>query len=304
MNYIIKTKNLTKYYRKKLALNNVSVNIPKGSVYGLLGPNGAGKTTFIGVLSGFVRKTSGNVLVGSYDIDKDIQKVRNSVGLLPQDALLYNNMTAIQHMTYFGRLQGLSKAKAFNSGKELLKKVGLTRDMDVVVRKLSHGLRRRLGIAQALIGNPKILILDEPTSGLDPLIAANVRSLVRKLKDENVTIIFCSHNLYEVEELCDHIGILDRGKLVKEGKISALKKSKVLTVTFNKISKEDKDIIKKIGKRSYVEKVMIEGKEVRIVITQGSKSSKVMKLLVDSSLDVNTIKKGSSLEEEFVEIVE
>ena len=298
MSYII-TKNLSKHYGNRLALKNVSVSIPKSKIYGLLGPNGAGKTTLIGILSGLVNNNTGSVKIGSLDQAKDAQKVKGVIGLMPQDAALYDNMTPMQHMIYFGRLQGLSKMDAFDQGKDLLEKVGLSGEANVSVRKLSHGMRRSLGFAQALIGNPKVLILDEPTSGLDPLAAKTIRDLIKDLRDEKVTIILCSHNLNEVEELCDWVGILYKGKLLKEDKLSAFGKVTSVVIT----AKMDQKFAASLKKKSYIASAVLKRKELSVKFKKKDHTNDLLKLCISHGIVVDKIKKGDSLEEAYRRLV-
>jgi len=296
----VTTKNLTKYYGKKIVLRRVSMSISKGKIYGLLGPNGAGKTTIVGILSGFINKNSGDVKINSLKQEDHLQEIKNMIGLLPQDAALYGNMTVMQHMVYFAKLQGLSKTEALTQGTSLLKKVGLLKESKTIVRKLSHGMRRLLGFAQALIGNPKILLLDEPTSGLDPIAARNVRNLIKELRDENVTVVFCSHNLYEVEELCDLVGVLLKGKLLKEEKLSTFSKHASVTLSVENL---DEKFVLSLKKKSFVKKVEVEDTSLIVEFKKGDHTNKLLKLFINHGLVIEKIKKGYSLEDVYRRLV-
>lgn len=294
MNNIIETKDLMKSYGSKKALRGVNIKVPEGKIYGLLGPNGAGKTTMIGVLSGLIKRYSGKFSVaGTFNLDS----ISSMVGLAPQDADFYHNMSPMQHMMFFSRLQGTSKSLISEESVRLLKLVGLQNEMNTKSAALSHGMRRRLGLAQALIGNPKILILDEPTSGLDPSIAKSIRSLILELKKNNTTILFSSHNLYEVEEICDWIGILDRGKLVREGSMNKLRKVNSVKMSIENIKEE---IIDRVRKKSYVKTVVSNGKDIRVLFKSKDSSNELIKFLVNHDVVINNIKKGDSLEDIFV----
>lgn len=288
MRFVVKTKNLVKNYGLTKALDKLTFNIPENSVYGLLGPNGAGKSTTIGILSGLINKSSGEFFCPS------------KIGLLPQDASFYNHFKPLQQLIYLAMLQGFSKSEALVECNDLLKKVGLENDLNKKIGHFSHGMRRRLGIAQALIGNPELVILDEPTSGLDPKSAKQIRDLIKVLKKGKITIIFCSHNLYEVEEFCDYVGVLNKGKLVKEGKISDLSKKNVLSIKIKGLKEE---IIYTIKNKSYVNEVKFEGDELSIVFKKLDMTNKILKILVSHDVVISKIKKGNSLEDIFMEII-
>lgn len=301
MKPLVRTNNLTKYYGKKLALKKICLNVPEGSVYGLLGLNGAGKTTTIGLLSQFIFPSSGEIFIGDLSSDKEPDIAKEFIGVLPQDASFYHNMSAIEHMVYFGRLQGLSKISAFKNGLKLLKKVGLKSYSSVKTGELSHGMRRRLGIAQALIGKPKLLILDEPTSGLDPLIAKDIRDLVVKLKKEHNTIIFCSHNLYEVEEICDYVGVLHNGMLVKESSMDDLKHLKVLTLKFTeKISGK---ILSVLRREAFIKSVVKKEGGLVVAFKKEDKTTELVKFLSSKKIVIKSFERGRKLEESFLDLV-
>ncbi|PIN85975.1 multidrug ABC transporter ATP-binding protein [Candidatus Woesearchaeota archaeon CG10_big_fil_rev_8_21_14_0_10_44_13] len=231
-NIVVKTEGLVKFYGKNKALNGLSMNVPERAIYGLVGPNGAGKTTTLGILSTFIRPNSGSVEIYGNDIIKEPEKIRGLIGILPQRAEFYANRTALDIMTFYSKLAGLNGKEAFENADRLLDKVGMTEHKDKKMKEMSHGMFKLMGIAQTLIGNPKIIMLDEATSGLDPKVAYNIRKLVRELK-KDTTIIFSSHNLYEVEDLCDYVGIIHNGKIIAEGRTkSIVKKGKSLEKVF------------------------------------------------------------------------
>lgn len=229
---VVKTENLVKRYGKIAALSGLSINVPEKSIYGLVGPNGAGKTTTLGILSTLVYPTSGRASIFGHDVVKEAEKLRGIVGILPQNAALYSGRTAVDIMTFYSMLSGLSKKDAAANANRLLDNVGLEEHKHKKIREMSNGMVKLVGIAQALIGNPKLIMLDEATAGLDPRVAYNIRKIVKGLK-KHATIIFSSHNLYEVEELCDYVGIINQGRVILEGKTHLIiRKKKSLEKVF------------------------------------------------------------------------
>lgn len=229
---VVKTENLFKNYGKTKALNGLSMNVPERSIYGLVGPNGAGKTTTLGILSMCIYPNSGAAKIYGNDVVKEPEKIRGLIGILPQRANFYANRTAMDIMAFYSRLAGFEGSAAYDNANKLLDKVGMKEHKNKKMKEMSHGMFKMVGIAQALIGNPKIVMLDEATSGLDPKAAYNIRKIVRELK-KNTTIIFSSHNLYEIEDLCDYVGIIHQGKIIEEGKTSSIvRKGKTLEKVF------------------------------------------------------------------------
>ena len=238
-NIIIKTDNLIKEYGKSRALNGLNMNVPENSIYGLVGPNGAGKTTTLGILATFIHPTSGTAEINGHDVVKEPEKVKNDIGILPQDALLYQYRTAVDIITFYANLSNVKDAIA--EANSILDRVGMGEHKHKKIKEMSHGMIKLVGIAQALVGKPKIILLDEATAGLDPRVAFNIRNLVRELKKE-ATVIFSSHNLYEIEDLCDHVGIVHNGKIILEGKTKDIIKRRrsLENVFMERISREKK----------------------------------------------------------------
>jgi ABC-type multidrug transport system, ATPase component len=200
------------------ALRGVSFKIRWSEVYGLLGPNGAGKTTTVKILATLLIPDGGYAIVNGYDTVKEAQAVRRSIGLvLYPDKGFYSRLSGYENLVYFGRLYGLDKSTAETRARDLMRVVGLESAMNRPYEEYSLGMRARLAIARALIHDPPVLILDEPTIGLDPLSAREVRELVRRLSKEGRAILFTSHNLWEVEEVCDRVGIINNGSMIIEG---------------------------------------------------------------------------------------
>ena len=200
------------------ALRGVSFGIKWGEIYGLLGPNGAGKTTTVKILTTLLIPDDGYAIINGYDVVKEAKAVRKIIGLvLYPDKGFYSRLSGYENLVYFGRLYGLDKSTAELRARELMDVVGLKEAMNRPYEEYSLGMRARLAIARALIHDPPVLFLDEPTIGIAPISAREVRELVRKLRREGKAILFTSHNLWEVEEVCDRIGIINNGLMIIEG---------------------------------------------------------------------------------------
>lgn len=205
------------FFRPALeALGGVSLSVERGEIFGLLGPNGAGKTTFIKILLGIVRRTAGNATILQRPAGH--QAARKRIGYLPENLRIAAHHTARSALSYYGRLSGMSRRQATARTDAVLDRVGLLDRKRDRIKKYSKGMLQRLGLAQALLHQPDLLILDEPTDGLDPLGRSQVRELLRELKREGCTVFLNSHILQEVELVCDRVAILNRGKLLAIGK--------------------------------------------------------------------------------------
>lgn len=207
---MIDAENLTKKFDEITAVDDLTLHIGEGEVFGFLGPNGAGKTTTVRMLAGLISKTSGTARIGEYDIgnSEDMQKIRRMIGLLPENVGLYEALSAYQNLDYYGRFYKISKEQRQERIEYFLKMLGLWDQKDLSAGKFSKGMKQKLAIARALIHDPKILFLDEPTANLDPEAAKTVRDFILELKRENRTIFLNTHLLSEAEKLCDRVGII------------------------------------------------------------------------------------------------
>ncbi len=218
MSNALTIRGLQKHFGKKLALDDLTCSVPEGSICGLVGPNGAGKTTTMSVIAGFLKGDTGTVdLLGLGPFDP--VKHTGRVGILPQDAELPVASTPRQILTVWGRLQGLSARQIGPAIDQVLSSVLLGDRADARIATLSHGMRRRVTVASALIGEPDFVLLDEPTSGLDPVQARHLREALGLLRGK-ATVLISSHNLAELEALCDRVIVIDRGQCVREGPMS------------------------------------------------------------------------------------
>ena len=218
MSAAIEIKHLSKHFGPKQAVIDVSFNVEEGDCYGLIGPNGAGKTTTFSMMCGFLFPSAGSIRVLGLD-PTEPGVLKRKVGVLPQDAILPSMWPVGELLTYYGELSGLPNAES--EAKQALERVQLPETWNVQAGALSHGMHKRVSMAQALMGSPPVIFLDEPTAGLDPKIAASVRGVIRDLKGKH-TVVVSSHNLQELEELCDATAILDKGKLVSASTMAEL----------------------------------------------------------------------------------
>lgn len=220
----LKIDNLHKSFGKNTIINGLSMSIPENTIFGFLGKNGAGKTTTMKMILGFLKKDEGSIKVFGEEVSFGQSKTNRFIGYLPDVPEFYGYMTAKEYLNLCGAITGLSKNEIKNKSVELLELVGL-RDVNKRISGYSRGMKQRLGIAQALLNSPKLLICDEPTSALDPLGRKEILDIILKIKDFT-TVIFSTHILSDVEAICDHVVVLDKGKNVLEGSIDQLKNIK------------------------------------------------------------------------------
>ncbi|NYT06290.1 MAG: ABC transporter ATP-binding protein [Methanomicrobiales archaeon] len=213
---MIEFNHLTKTYNGINAVDNLSLVIRSGDVYGLLGPNGAGKSTTILMLCGLIQPTSGECLINGVEVSKNPIDVKRIIGYMPEDVGFYANLTAAQNLHFFGRLYGMPEKEREERIASLLRLVGLG-GVEKKVGGFSKGMRQRLGIAKTLINDPEVIILDEPTANLDPPGVADYRNIIRQISDSGKTVLVSSHILSEVSKVCTKIGIMHNGRLIHEG---------------------------------------------------------------------------------------
>jgi ABC-2 type transport system ATP-binding protein len=225
-NVVVETRNLTKVYRdfwgrrKKTALRALNLTINRGEIFGLLGPNGSGKTTTIKLLLGLLFPTEGDGYVFG---ESAIQVKKNErIGYLPEESYLYRFLNAEETLDFYGRLFNMSPHRRRERSAELIEMVGLAKDKKRQLKEYSKGMRQRIGLAQALINDPELVILDEPTSGLDPLGTRWMKDLIIELRNQGKTVLMCSHRLDDVQDVCDRIAILYDGELQEYGKVAEL----------------------------------------------------------------------------------
>jgi len=268
----IEVDSVTKRFQDTVAVDNVSMKVARGELFGLLGPNGAGKSTLTKMLSGMINSTSGTIKVGGYNIRDDPMKVKESLGVVPQDIVLYDYMNARENLAFFGRLYGLSGSKLRNRIEELLKFTQL--DQKAVKRHISTysgGMKRRVNIAAALLHEPQVILLDEPTAGLDPKNKLALWEIIQTLHKEGKTIVLTTHMMDEAEELCNQVAIMDKGKIIALGSprqlIKKVKVENTITVVPDKIPPKLIEVVQKIpgvksSYRAYDENEKIEALKI------------------------------------------
>ena len=302
---MLETKNLTKNFGKFVAVDNLNIHVQRGDIYGFLGPNGAGKTTTIGMLSGLIRPTNGTAIVNDLELS-DINNIKKNIGVYPQESNFYPDRSAKDHMILYGSLKGLNKIQALSESVRLLQLVGLNESEDVKVGNFSHGMKKRLGIAQALVGNPDLLILDEITNGLDPLWSKQVRDLITELNKDGITIVFSSHNLFEIQQICNRVGIIHKGQLVAEDSIDLIKNyieaDSIITIGIYNLSPEMVEWIKQKNETKKVEQI----NENKVLVYADSKydiKPDIIHGLVSLGADIFELsEKSRSLEDVFIHL--
>jgi ABC-2 type transport system ATP-binding protein len=251
---VIETRNLGKIYRdfwgrkKVYALKSLDIEVKQGEIFGLLGPNGSGKSTTIKLILGLLFPTSGRAFVFGKD-STDVRK-NERVGYLPEESYLYKFLNAEETLDFYGRLFEMPAEERRTRTEKLIKMVGLEKSRRRQLREYSKGMTRRIGLAQALINEPDLLVLDEPTTGLDPLGSRDMKDLILKLRDEGKTILLCSHQLADVQDVCDRVAILHQGELKELGRVDSLLKVRDVTEVHAKgLSDEAKREIQEVIKR-------------------------------------------------------
>ncbi len=244
---VIQIENLVKKYGANVAVDGLNLDIEGGKVYGFLGPNGAGKSTTMNIITGYIGATSGTVKVNGFDILKDSKKAKASVGYLPEQPPLYQEMTVEEYLKFVAELKGIPKAERKEAINAAVEKTGISEIYKRLIRNLSKGYKQRVGIAQAIIDMPEVIILDEPTVGLDPKQIVEIRELIKSLGADH-TVILSSHLLPEVSEVCDYIYVISQGKLVAEGTEAELSKDIVKENILEVTIQGDKTVIEGIVK--------------------------------------------------------
>jgi ABC-2 type transport system ATP-binding protein len=298
---------ISKSFGPVQALKDISFSVPENTIFGVLGPNGAGKTTLFSVLAGFIRPDSGKIVLLGHE---DIEKVKGRIGILPQDAFFQSNIPILYQLTFFLRLMGWTKQGA---EKEVLRVLGLVGLDSILFREaatLSHGMYKRLALAQAFLGSPELVILDEPTSGLDWKSAKTVRETIRNLK-QNTTILVSSHNMHEMNELCGHIAVLREGTLETVGPVNEVTGSAVsMTVTLDReLTAEEISACRDTGGVYEFDKTDRDmyriSFDVHVDISEINEAVKaVQKKLIDFGVMLKSVQEDNRLEELYLKVTE
>lgn len=260
---VIEVKNITKEYGNHVAVDGINLEIQTGEIYGILGPNGAGKSTLIGMICGLIKKDSGEVIYE--EGAANIRKWKENIGIVPQDFALYWDLTVEENISFFCSLYGYKGSELKSRTKETLDFVELTEVKDKRASELSGGMKRRLNIGCAISHSPKLIIMDEPTVGIDPQSRNHILKSILKLREEGATVIYTSHYMQEVDDICDRIAIIDNGKIIAKGTSDELKElvadKNVVSVT---LKKEIKNLNNKLMELTGVDKVVVSENNYRI----------------------------------------
>jgi ABC-2 type transport system ATP-binding protein len=291
------------------ALDGLNLEVPRGSFFGLIGPNGAGKTTAFSLACGFLQADGGELeILGERGFD--IARLKGRLGALPQDATLGRETRCQEHLRHFARLQGLSPQQAQQQADQRLDEVGLADRATHRVKTLSHGMLRRLAVAQALLGEPELVLLDEPTSGLDPRHAHEVRELLKQVRTAGRTVVVSSHNLHELESLCDQVALVDRGVVVTAGPMDVVTgRGQEITIAIGAGS-DGQTLLEAVQKAVGEGEVKWEPQPRRfqiVVRANGERTAEdvigsVLRVLLDAGARISEVRRGSSLEQKFLQI--
>ena len=238
---MIRVENLCKRYGDFTAVHNISFQVEKGEIVGFLGPNGAGKTTTMRILTGYMPASEGTVKVAGFDVFEEDLEVKKRVGYLPEHPPVYNDMTVRGYLNFVSKIRGLSRAVRSGAVDRVIERCSLDGVRDKIIGKLSKGFKQRVGLAQALVHNPDVLVLDEPTIGLDPRQIREIRSLIHELAGDH-TVILSTHILTEVEMICERLLIIDMGRVVLDGNLAALTQDSSLEEVFLKATQMDREV--------------------------------------------------------------
>ncbi|ELY62060.1 ABC transporter ATP-binding protein [Natronococcus jeotgali] len=295
----IETDSLTRRFGDVTAVDGLDLEVKDGEVYGFLGPNGAGKSTTINMLLGFTPPTSGSGTVLGYDIVEESQAIRQSIGVLPEDFGMYDRLTAHKHVQFAIEVKG-----ADDDASALLERVGLEDAADRKAGGFSTGMKQRVALAMALVGEPDLLILDEPSSGLDPNGAREMRSIIRAEVDRGATVFFSSHIMEQVEAICDRVGIMRDGRLVAEDRIDALKDQfdaeSQLVLTVDTVPD---DLLTELRTMPSVSDTHVSGSDIVIVLNDSSRKAAVINTVEAAGVEIDDItSKEPSLEELFAKL--
>ncbi len=282
---MIEVENLTKKYGDLVAVKNLTFKVKKGEIWGLLGPNAAGKTTTMRILTGYLPATDGKAFVANYDVFEKPNDVKKIIGYLPENVPLYPEMTVHSYLSFVSEIKQIPASQRKEYIEKAVEMSGLESVRRRLIKNISRGFKQRVGIAQALIHNPQVLVLDEPTAGLDPAQIIEIRKLIKSLKGEQ-TILLSTHILAEVTQTCDGVVIINEGNLMASGSLEELTASfKEKEGVVIKLKKEGKDVLSLLQKIHDVDKVSHADDEFKIEWTKGKDMrDEITQLIVDKEL--------------------
>ena len=288
---MIETKNLTKNYGNLTAVDDLNLTIQDGDIFGFIGPNGAGKTTTMRILVTLLEPTRGKASINGLDISRHGKKVRRLVGYMPDFMGVYDDLKVFEYLEFFAAAFGIERKKRKSIVEGVLELTDLQSKRSVTVDSLSRGMQQRLGLARVLIHDPKVLILDEPASGLDPRARIEIRELLRELKRMGKTIMISSHILSELEEICDHIGIIEHGRLVFSGTLEEiLSRLGIQSKVRVRVANNQDKAVELLTALPQIRQVQVFGDYIAVTFREGKDGDGIIaRILVNADLDIVSI---------------
>ncbi len=306
MEFAIETTNLTKKYESLVAVDNLDLKVKADTIHGFLGPNGAGKTTTLKILVGLLKPDGGSASVLGQELGWDKPDVRSRIGYMPELPKLPKHLKGRELLDVYGRMYGMSKEARRKQVPKLLDMVGLRERGDDLIGKYSKGMQQRLGMAQALLNEPELVILDEPSLGLDPVGMVEVREIMKEIAKEGVTVFLSSHLLHEVEQVCTHVTIINKGVEVASGTLKQISAKFRGPVTIGaEVDKLSKAVIKKVKELPFVADVSRDGKKLLVEVkTRDDVRSQVSQAITaGGGIVISMNLKGESLEDVFMDLL-
>lgn len=304
---MLKIENLSKTYGNFKAVEDFSLTVKAGEIYGFVGPNGAGKTTIMKIMSGLLAADSGTITIGEENVLKDINKLKKTIGYMPDFFGVYDNLTVMEYLQFYSSAYGIPDDIAVGRAKELLELVDLQDKTNEYVDGLSRGMKQRLCLARTLVHNPDILILDEPASGLDPYTRLQLRSILKNLSESGKTIIISSHILTELAEICSSICIIEKGKVIMNGNIEEIlfqvdSSNPLLIHVLNDVNKA----VSILKKNKYVRTISVDNNNVMVTFIgrKEDEANLLKELVINDVLVVSFKREQSNLESLFLKIIE
>ncbi|MTI49659.1 ABC transporter ATP-binding protein [Sporosalibacterium faouarense] len=302
---MLRLENVTKKYGKFIAVNNLSLEIEEGEIFGFVGPNGAGKTTTLKMIATLLQPTSGNIFIDNIEVSQNVKKVRGIMGYMPDFFGVYDDLKVSEYLDFYGDVAGLSKEEKLQVIPDLLELVDLKNKKSEYVDSLSRGMKQRLCLARSLIHNPRLLILDEPASGMDPRARVQMKEILKELRRMGKTILISSHILPELSELCTNIGIIERGQIIESGSVDEImrKVNKTNNIRLTVLDFTEK-AMKLLKEEPVVGNVYNDDKSIEFNFEGGDKEIVyLIKKLVNNDVPVLSFKPiESNLEEIFMKV--
>ncbi len=303
---ILDIQNVSKKFGNSTVVDDISFSVNSGEIYGLLGPNGAGKSTTINMICGLLSQTKGDILVFDKNTKKNLKSTKRDIGIVPQDIAIYEDLTAIENVMFFGSIYGISKKELKAKANKALEFVGLLDKAKTLPSKFSGGMKRRLNIACALVYEPKLIIMDEPTVGIDPQSRNYILESIKTLNKQGATIIYTSHYMEEVEEICTKIAIMDKGTIIAQGSKDELKhmcsELSQLELSISTPNNRD-DILELIKNIENVENVLLNDNKLLITIKKSDKLEQILSVLIKNNISIQSInQKNIDLETVFLNL--